>query len=242
EEIIVVDPIDKGRNVAAAVRKERLDEFVAASRAFLKKPDIKFFYPDETIAFSEEEIVERINIRGSTMVLVTFEGMESVPDVLWGQLYRSLRSLQKIIEKNDFKILNSGVWSDEIKCHMFVFELENRFLPNIKYHLGPPLQKIQECEKFLLKYLGSDFIVSGPRLGNGRWVVDLKREFTDVIDLLKEKLLNDKNGIGLADIVLEAVDSLKIFVNKDILSFYSESLDFARFLTEYIKGRPSWLN
>ena len=242
EEIIVIDPIDKGRNVAAAVRKERFDEFVAASRAFLKKPDIKFFYPHEIKAFGEEELVKRINIRGSAMVFVGFEQMESVPDVLWGQLYRSLRSLQKIIEQNDFKILNSSVWSDENKFHMFVFELENRFLPNIKYHLGPPLQKIQECEKFLLKYLVSDSVVSGPRLENGRWVVDLKREFIDVVDLLKEKLLKNKNGIGLAKIVSKAVDSLELFVNEEVLSYYSKYPEFASFLTGYIKGRPIWLS
>ncbi|MEJ2271241.1 MAG: hypothetical protein P8X91_01880, partial [Candidatus Bathyarchaeota archaeon] len=222
-------------------RKERFDEFFAASRAFLKKPDVKFFYPHEIKAFGGEELVKRINIRGSAMVFVGFEQMEPVPDVLWGQLYRSLRSLQKIIEQNDFKILNSVVWSDEIKSHMFVFELENRFLPNIKYHSGPPLQKIQECEKFLQKYLGSDSTISGPRLENGRWVVDLKRDFTDVMDLLKEKLLKVQNEIGLAEIVSKAVDSLKIFVNKEVLSFYLENPEFARFLTDYIKGSPSWL-
>jgi tRNA nucleotidyltransferase (CCA-adding enzyme) len=241
ETIIVVDPVDKGRNVAAAVRKERLDDFIAASREYLKNPDIKFFYPDEIEAFSGEELVKKINIRGSTMVFIGFEEMEPVPDVLWGQLFRSHRALKKFIEQNDFKILNSGVWSDEIRAHMFVFELENRCLPNIKYHLGPPLQKIKECEKFLLKYLGSDFAVSGPRIENGRWVVDLKRDFTDVIDLLKEKVLNNRNGIGLAEIVSKAVDSLKIFVNEEVLSFYSVSPEFARFLTDYIKGRPNWL-
>ncbi len=240
EPIIVVDPVDRGRNVAAAVRKERLDEFVAASRECLKNPDIKFFYPDEIEAFSREELVKKINIRGSTMVFISFERMEPVPDILWGQLFRSQRALRKLIEKNDFKILNSNVWSDEIRAHIFVFELENRFLPNIKYHFGPPLQKIQECENFLLKYLGSDSTVSGPRLENGRWVVDLKRDFTDVLDLLKEKL-NNRNGIGLAEIVSKAIDSLKIFVNEEVSSFYSANPEFAKVLTDYIKGRPSWL-
>jgi tRNA nucleotidyltransferase (CCA-adding enzyme) len=240
EKIIVIDPVDKGRNVAAAVRKERFDEFVAASRAFLKNPNINFFYPKEIEPLSLEELTKKIDIRGSTLVFVCFEGIEQVPDVLWGQLYRSHRALQKIIEQNDFKILNSDVWSDE-KGHIFVFELENRFLPNIKYHSGPPLQKIQECEKFLQKYLGSDSTISGPRLENGRWVVDLKRDFTDVMDLLKEKLLKVQNEIGLAEIVSKAVDSLKIFVNKEVLSFYLENPEFARFLTDYIKGSPSWL-
>ena len=242
EKIIVIDPVDKGRNVAAAVRKERLDEFVAASRAFLKNPDIKFFYPNEIEALNVEELVKSIKIRGSSMIFIAFKGMEPVPDILWGQLYKSHRALQKMIENNDFKILNSNIWSDQIKVHMFVFELENRFLPNIKYHLGPPLQKIQECEKFLLKYLVSDSVVSGPRLENGRWVVDLKREFIDVVDLLKEKLLKNKNGIGLAEIVSKAVDSLELFVNEEVLSYYSKYPEFASFLTGYIKGRPIWLS
>lgn len=241
EEIIVIDPVDKGRNVAAAVRKERLDEFVVASRAFLKNPDIKFFYPNEIEALTVEELVNSIKFRGSTMVFIGFQGIESVPDILWGQLYRSHKALQKMIKQNDFKILNSSVWSDETKFHMFVFELESRFLPNIKYHLGPPLQKIKECEKFLLKYLRSDSVVSGPRLENGRWVVDLKRNFIDVVVLLKEKLLNDKNGIGLAEIVTKAVDSLQFFVNEEVVSYYLKCPEFARFLTKYIEGRPNWL-
>ena len=241
EKIIVVDPVDKGRNVAAAVRKERLDEFIAASRAFLKNPDILFFYPNKIETLSLKELVERINIRGSTLVFVGFTGREPVPDVLWGQLYRSRRAIQKMIEQNDFKILNRSVWSDEIKVHMFVFEIENRFLPNIKHHSGPPLQKIQECEKFLLKYLGASSIVSGPRLENGRWVVELKRNFTDVMNLLKEKLLNNKNGIGLAEILSKTVNSLQIFVNEEVSSFYLENPEFARFLTDYLKGRPRWL-
>ena len=55
----MVDPVDKGRNVAAAVRKERLDEFIAASRAFLKTPDMKFFYPPETKALNATELVKQ---------------------------------------------------------------------------------------------------------------------------------------------------------------------------------------
>ncbi len=53
EPFVMVDPVDKGRNVAAAVRQERLDEFVVASRAFLENPDLKFFYPPEKKPLTE---------------------------------------------------------------------------------------------------------------------------------------------------------------------------------------------
>ena len=242
EPLCVVDPVDKERNVAAAVRKERLDEFIAASRAFIKNPDLKFFYPPETEALIATELVKRFNIRGSTFVFVCFEAAASVPDILWGQLYKSQKALVKLIEQHEFTILNHSVWSDETKAHVFVFEVENRFLPTLKRHVGPPLQKRLECEKFLLKHIGSDSTVSGPRLENGCWVVDVKRKDADVVNLLKEKMLNNKNRIGLAEIVSKAVtDSVQVLVNDEVLKFYFTYPEFAKFLTEYIEGKPRWL-
>nr|MQY61668.1 CCA tRNA nucleotidyltransferase [archaeon] len=68
EPLVMVDPVDKGRNVAAAVRKEKLNEFIAASRTFLEAPDLKFFYPPETKALDATELVNKINARGATIV------------------------------------------------------------------------------------------------------------------------------------------------------------------------------
>ena len=45
EPLVIIDPVDKGRNVASAVQPEKLYSFVGAARAFLKKPDAAFFYP-----------------------------------------------------------------------------------------------------------------------------------------------------------------------------------------------------
>ena len=242
EPLCVIDPVDKERNVAAAVRKERLDEFIAASRAFIKNPDLKFFYPLETKALTATELDKRINIRGSTFVFVCFEAVASVPDILWGQLYKSQKALVKLIELHEFTILNHSVWSDETKTHVFVCEMENRFLPTLKLHVGPPLQKRLECEKFLIKHTGSDSTVSGPRLENGCWVVYVKRKDLDVVNLLKEKMLNNKNRIGLAEIVTKAItESVQVLVNNEVLKFYSTYPEFAKFLTEYIEGKPRWL-
>src|SRR5208337_4528210 len=43
EPLIVIDPVDKGRNLGAAVRPDQLWNFVAASRYFLKKPSLRLF-------------------------------------------------------------------------------------------------------------------------------------------------------------------------------------------------------
>jgi tRNA nucleotidyltransferase (CCA-adding enzyme) len=242
EPFVMVDPVDKRRNVAAAVRKERLDEFIAASRALLKTPDLNFFYPPQMEALEPTDLFNRINGRGSAIVFISFKGGPAVPDVLWGQLYKSQRALRKLIQKHDFTVLRDTVWSNEKNLNIFIFEVENRFLPNMKRHLGPPLSKKMSCEKFLRKHLGAESTVSGPRIEGGRWVVDVQRRYTDVVKLLKEKLENSGAGVGLAEFVSKAVaDSLEVMVNDETLKLYSGSPEFSKFLTEYLTGKPRWL-
>ena len=43
--IVVIDPIDKYRNVASAVKSRRLYLLIGAAREFLLKPSIRFFFP-----------------------------------------------------------------------------------------------------------------------------------------------------------------------------------------------------
>ncbi len=242
EPLVVVDPVDKERNVAAAVRKERLNELIAASRAFLRNPDTFFFYPSEVEALDSRELVNRINTRGSAIIFVYFGGVTAVPDVLWGQLYKSQRSLRKMIQQHDFTVLRNDVWSNGKNLCVLIFEVENRFLPNMNMHLGPPLRKRLECERFLRKYVGANVTVSGPRVEEGRWVVEIKRKYRDVVNLLNEELKDGGRHVGVAELVSKALaDSMEIFVNEEVLTLYSANTEFAKFLIEYLNGKPRWL-
>ena len=165
-----------------------------------------------------------------------------MPDVLWGQLYRSKRALRKTIQNHDFTVLRDDVWSNEKSVNIFIFELENRLIPNMKRHLGPPLKNRADCEKFLQKHAGADSTVSGPQIEDGRWVADVKRKYFDVVELLKEKLRDGGRGVGVAEHVSECVaDSLEVLVNDKALKLYYLYPKFAKFLTEYIEGKPRWL-
>jgi len=242
EPLVMVDPIDKGRNAAAAVRKEKLDELIAAARAFLKTPHSKFFDPREIRVLDAESLVQAIKTRGSTIVFVKFGKVNAVPDVLWGQLYKSQRSLRKMLQQHDFTVMRDCVWSDEENLNMFLFEVERRFLPPIKKHLGPPLRKRVECEKFLRKHLGAAHTISGPRIEAGRWVVEIKRKYTDVVNLLLEKLGDGGRRVGVAELISKAVaNSVEVLVDEEVLALCSSSREFAKFLTEYLEGKPRWL-
>ncbi len=241
--LIVIDPVDKRRNVASAVRINRLNEFIMASRLFLKNPDIRFFYPKETNPYSIEDLLRIMDSRGSTFIFVKTGAVKAVPDILWGQLFKSQKALINLIKQFDFEIIRSEVWSDEKSANIFLFELNSRFLPSIERHIGPPIEKAVNCERFLEKHLSSKDTLSGPKIEGDRLVVYRRRRFTDVVSLLNEKLKDGGRNLGIADLISQAfTDSLKILVNEEIKEFYSTNYKFALFLSEYLRGKPSWLS
>jgi len=242
EPLVTVDPVDRGRNVASAVQPKKLYTFVAAARAFLGNPDTKFFYPPETAALPAKELEQKLAKHGSAIIFLTFEKVDAVPDILWGQLYKSKRSLHKLIQLNGFNVLRDLAWSDEKTINMFIFELEQRFIPLVKKHLGPPLEKKNECEKFLLKHMKSPNTISGPYIENGRWVVEICRKYTDAVVLLKDKLRDGGRNTGVAEQISRKFrEGLQIFVNEEIIGVYKKNSEFAKFLTEFLSGKPRWL-
>ena len=243
EPMVIVDPVDKARNVASAVQPVKLYDFMAASRAFLETPSNAFFFPSKTAALPLKSLKSEIESRGSSTLFLVVDQVPAVPDVLWGQLYRTKRSLHKLIELSDYKIIKESVWSNEKSLSVFVYELEQQVLPNIKKHLGPPLEREAECESFLAKYTVNDQVISGPTVEDGRWVVLLPRKTTDIITLLLDKLADGGKNAGVADLIAESIrKKLRVMVNGEIGGVYSENVDFAVFLTEFFSGRPLWLN
>jgi tRNA nucleotidyltransferase (CCA-adding enzyme) len=242
EPLIMVDPVDKGRNAASAVQTQKLYNFIAAARAFLKNPNLNFFYPPETKPLTIKELKQKLARRGSTLVFLVFGRVKAVPDVLWGQLYKSQRSLNKLLQLNDFNILRATPWSDEKTLNVFIFELEQSKLPPVKKHLGPPLEKERECEKFLKKHLNSLDIVSGPYIDDGRWIVNIKRKHVDAVALLSEKLRDGGRNAGIAEQISQILsEGFKIYVGEEIVEVYKKNNGFATFLSEFLSGKPKWL-
>jgi tRNA nucleotidyltransferase (CCA-adding enzyme) len=242
EPLVIVDPVDKGRNVASAVQPQKLYTFIAASRAFLKKPSETFFYPPKTHALAPNLLADHLAECGSAYVFLVIGELIAVPDVLWGQLYRTKRSLRKMLESCEFKVLKDAVWSNETSLSVFIFELEQQVLPNIKKHMGPQLEREAESEKFLDKYALDSQVLSGPYVEDERWVVEVPRKSTDAAVLFREKLADGGKNAGVAELVAKATQQdFKVLVNGEVLKVYVENSDFAVFLTEFLTHKPFWL-
>jgi tRNA nucleotidyltransferase (CCA-adding enzyme) len=241
EPLVVVDPVDKGRNVASAVRKECLIEFVAASRQLMLHPSMEFFLPKPPRVLSERQLLKSVEKRGTALVFVRIGKVNAVPDILWGQLYKTQRSLRRMLVQNDFSIIGDAVWSNETDLSVLLFEAEHGFLSATRKHLGPPVEKRVECERFLRKHLGASATVYGPRLEDERWVVGIKRQYSDIVECLKAELKHGGRHVGVAELVSEAVaNKPEVLVNQQITGTYRANRGFAEFVTQYTQGKPQW--
>jgi tRNA nucleotidyltransferase (CCA-adding enzyme) len=143
---------------------------------------------------------------------------------------------------NDYKVLRDTVWSNEKNLSIFIFELERQLLPNIKKHLGPPLEREAEGENFLAKYASNPQVIAGPYIKDGRWIVVLPRKTTDAAAFLKEKIADGGKNAGVAELIAQSIrKNNKILVNGEIAKLYVENGDFAEFLTDFLWGKPFWL-
>jgi tRNA nucleotidyltransferase (CCA-adding enzyme) len=243
EALVIIDPVDKARNVASAVQHQKLDLFVAASRAFLKAPSEEYFYPPKTVPLTAEELNRKLESRGSALVFIVFKKVDAIPDVLWGQLHRTRRSLSKQLELGDFRVLRDAAWSgDTADFAVFVFELEQRYLSLARRHFGPPLEREKECESFLAKYTCNADVLAGPYVEEGRWVVQLKRKYPDAAALLREKICKGGKNIGVAELISQAfLEDFHIAVDCEVAENYQNNAEFAQFLTAFLDGKPLWL-
>jgi len=241
--LMVVDPVDKTRNVASPLRREVFDLFRAAARRFLDKPDLRFFYPPAVRRPPPEKLKRLLKARGTNLVFVKFGRVKAVPDILWGQLYKTERALKNLMEIHGFQVLRSKVWSDEEKASIIVFELEQARIGRVKKHLGPPLTSSQEA-RFLVKHLKAEETVAGPYLEDGRWAVLTCRKYFDVRRLLLEQLARGGREVGVASRIADSIKAygFQVKVDTEILSFYRRKRDFQAFLAEFLSGKPFWLS
>jgi len=242
EPLVVVDPVDKGRNVAAAVAQDKMWLLVAASRQFLRSPSLNFFYPRPVKPLTARQLASKLAGRGSDIIFVQFGRVEAVVDVLWSQLYKTENSLRNLLKANDFQVLRTASWSDEKKCNVIVLEVEMKRLSPIMRHFGPPVSRVTESERFLEKYVRAPEAVSGPYVEGDRWVVEKKRRHMDAASLIRMSLSDGGKTIGVANRIMPALrKNFRVFVNEQIADTCSKHRDLSLFLTGYLAGRPTWL-
>ncbi len=183
EPLTFVDPVDSSRNVASAVAPETLFRFILASREYLAAPDVKFFFANERVPWSEKEIEEIARKRLDNLLSISFPKLDLIDDVVYPQLRKTLTSVSALLERSDFAVEKITIHIDD-ETHLLV-EVASMTLPKMRKHRGPPVNS-ENANEFLAKWKSPGR--SAPYVEDGRWYVMTERAFDRADDLVKENL------------------------------------------------------
>ncbi|HPM26173.1 MAG TPA: CCA tRNA nucleotidyltransferase, partial [Methanothrix sp.] len=182
--LVVVDPVDPGRNVAAALTLNRMLQFALAARTFMALPDIEFFFANPPAPLSDREIEALMEERGTLPLLIEFAAPDVVEDVLYPQLRKAESSVNALLERKGFSILRSDVISYSNRAALLL-EMEVWRLSRACRREGPPVWQADHISRFLAAHPKT---LSGPYVKDGRLVVEEERRYAQAADLLAAEL------------------------------------------------------
>ncbi len=207
EPLVMVDPTDPKRNVAAALSLDKFCMFIDHCREFLKNPDLNFFFPESPSPVGDEELLEKMEMRGSGQLAVVFKTPDVVEDVLYPQLYKTEQAAAFLLEEQGFSVIKTGVWAGRQET-VIMLELISNNLPNIKKHTGPPVWVPGHAEQFKAKYENAEGVFAG-YIENGKYVFEIRRKYPLAAELLKEHLGQQSLGKHIQKSINRGVEVLE---------------------------------
>jgi len=175
--IVILDPIDNNRNLAAAISDENLGKFVLSSRAFKEKPTLALFR-NKKLRISKKY--------WENLLVIKFEFKIRSPDIIWGQIKRATSSLSTQLELGGFNVLRSKPYTDQQKEAYLFFLLESTKISQIYQKNGPEFFRGSSSKSFISKNLKNLELMW---IGNNKKIISLeKRKHTEVVKFITEFL------------------------------------------------------
>lgn len=233
--LIVVDPVDPGRNVAAAVSLQNFAVVIQASRDFKANPSIKFFFPSQPKLFQPQDFAKVTRRRGTRIFCISFRHPGLVEDVIYPQLRKTEKAITARLVQHGFEVFRSDVWADE-KNAAILLELTFSKLPAVQSRPGPLLPR--DASGFIQEHLKSPRRIAGPFIDSaGRVVFEIERAESDVSRLLR-RILSEKIGFGKH--VAACLDEYQLLEGQ-MLARSFKNRGFRRFVSEFFQRQLPWV-
>jgi tRNA nucleotidyltransferase (CCA-adding enzyme) len=201
--VIIIDPIDSRRNLGTAISPESVGRFVLAARAFLASPSLQFFREKKKHAKASAKLYPNV-------LVVEFTHKERSPDIIWGQLKRSLNAMAKQLEIADFIVLRSSCVTDEKTSAALAFLLESITLPPYTKRKGPEVFRRKDTASFISNTKNKKPLVTWvDREMRAAMLVD--RKATDARQFARSLLLDRIENSGVAKDLIADRKKLRIY-------------------------------
>ncbi len=205
--IIVIDPIDSNRNLAAAISNENIGKFILICRALKQKPSLEFFKTKKS---------QVANKFWNNLLIVKFEFKTRSPDIIWGQIKRATTTLSTQLQLGGFTVLRNKSHTNEKNEAYLIFFLESTKISETYLKSGPEFFREDSTNSFISKNLKDAELLW---IGDNKKVISLeKRKHTSSVSFMKEFLeKNLQTGIpkGLQN---DFKRGFKVFIGNKTLS------------------------
>jgi tRNA nucleotidyltransferase (CCA-adding enzyme) len=228
--LVVIDPTDPDRNVAAVCSAEAVARLQHHARDLLAAPRLDPFLPEKRDPLGAESVREAFDERGTTPLAVRFDPPDVVDDQLYPQLERSIDGLARGLEARGFDVLRRAAFADETAALLVELEVAER--PAVERHEGPPVHVREHASGFYGTY-ADDEAVRGPFLDGDRYVVERPREFESAAAFVDSDALF---GVALGAQLEDALrDGYEVLVGDDVAALARE---FGREFAAYLDPVP----
>ena len=141
--LVVIDPVQKDRNAAAALSIEKFEAFKKAAREFLRSPSKGFFARNRLKSlFLTEKSADR------KLIIIKLRTLAGKIDVVGSKLLKIFEFLNENLVKHGFKIIKSDWEWDKKGEALFYLLFSKKPLPKTTEIEGPPIKIKQHSETF----------------------------------------------------------------------------------------------
>ncbi|MFC7073462.1 CCA tRNA nucleotidyltransferase [Halovenus rubra] len=224
--VVVIDPTDPDRNVAAVLSRANVARFQHFAREVVDTPHESLFFPRKREQLSTTEIRAEFDARGTTALALRFERPDIVDDQLWPQLERSREGIADELDRCGFDVFRTAAFAAEQDL-LLLFELAVAERPQVERHTGPPVQVRKHAQRFHDAYADGD--ASGPFIEDDRYVVERERSVTSARSFLESDALFDVSlGVHIDDAMADEYELL----DSDEMATLTDQ--FGQALTRYL--------
>ena len=139
--IVIIDPIDRNRNLGAAISIQNITAFILIARNFLKKNSIAYFKEK-----SEKKISADL---AKNVLIVNFKYKKRSDDIIYGQIKRAVSSIESQMVKEGFNVLRNDVIAYNENNADLLFLLESPIISKNEIRTGPDVFSIDYSSKFI---------------------------------------------------------------------------------------------
>ena len=127
--MVIIDPIDRNRNLGAAISMDNVTNFILVARNFLKKNSISYFKEKNKVSIPKEF--------AKNILVIQFIYKKRSDDIIYGQIKRATNSIESQMNKEGFNVLRNDSLAYDENVAGLIFLLESITISKNEIRTGP---------------------------------------------------------------------------------------------------------